>query len=183
MGRRVRGVLIFATSLGLSACAAFSDLGGVRIISPYGSFFGAEGYPRPEGPHTGVDVAGPVGTPVIAAADGEVTSMQDMGDCGNAITIWHREFDHYTAYCHLSPAYEVQSGQPVKRGQVIGSIGNTGRRAGPGFEHVHLSLRGAGRLKDPMSMTVGCFDPKKVYPTDRLVLTFPVRCEPAGGSR
>jgi hypothetical protein len=55
----------------------------------------------------------------------------------------------------------------------------SGQRAWPGFEHVHLELqrgRDINALEDPLARIVGCFDETKRYPTDRLVLTYPVRC-------
>jgi hypothetical protein len=80
-----------------------------------------------------------------------------------------------------SPAIAQRSpvGETVSRGQRIGALGTTGQRAWPGYEHVHLELqRGTDSrdLHDPLPRMAGCFDAGATYPTDRLVLTYPVRC-------
>jgi murein DD-endopeptidase MepM/ murein hydrolase activator NlpD len=73
----------------------------------------------------------------------------------------------------------VSIGDSVARGQRIGAVGTTGQRAWPGYEHVHLELqrgRDVAAVEDPMPRMVGCFDAAARYPTDRLVLTYPLRC-------
>jgi len=151
-------------------------LGHPRVISGYNDLRGGEGYPRRDGPHRGVDIAGLVGTPVISPADGWVAIARDNRDaCGNIVIIQHA-FGYETVYCHLS-SYAVSPGQGVKRGDLIGEIGTTGLRAGPGFEHVHWELRHLGSHEDPLLKTVGCFDPKRSYARDDdIALTYPVKC-------
>ncbi len=81
-----------------------------------------------------------------------------------------------TVYCHLA-TITAKVGETVTRGQRIGTLGATGRRAWPGYEHVHLELqRGADLrdLHDPLPRIVGCFDASARYPADRLALTYPV---------
>jgi murein DD-endopeptidase MepM/ murein hydrolase activator NlpD len=75
-------------------------------------------------------------------------------------------------------ATSVKRGEHVKRGDRIGAIGTSGMRAWPGYEHVHWELQKGkgGPYEDPVSKTVGCFDATRPYPTDRLVLTYPVKC-------
>ncbi len=85
--------------------------------------------------HRGLDVAYPVGTPVIATADGKVTRVGKMGNMGNMITIDHG-YGFLTRYGHLSK-YEVKRGQRIKRGQLIGLMGKTGRVTGP---HLHYEV-------------------------------------------
>jgi len=151
------------------------------ILSGFGDWLGAEGFPRVEGrfPHSGVDVAGSLGSPVLAAADGLVTVAQEGRDtCGAIVVIDHLTFGYSTIYCHLSQV-SVSPGEEVKRGQRIGAIGTTGLSAWPGYEHVHWELQPRGRFwdrEDPLSRTVGCFDETLVYPTNRFVLTYPVSC-------
>lgn len=70
----------------------------------------------------------------------------------------------------------MKPGEAVTRGQPIGAIGRTGRRAWPGYEHLHWMLRQGRTLVDPAPKTIGCFDAATRYPTDRFVLTYPVRC-------
>jgi murein DD-endopeptidase MepM/ murein hydrolase activator NlpD len=165
------------------------------VISGFGDSYDGEGKYRTEGAHVGVDVWGNPGDYVLAAADGRVevvteAEKQSPNDvtCGKYIVIRHESdlvldsglrFTASTKYCHLKE-YSVTADSMVKRGQQIGTIGTTGWRRAPanttGFEHVHWELRTFQQL-DPLPFTVGCFDPKQAYPTDRLVLTYPVRCK------
>jgi murein DD-endopeptidase MepM/ murein hydrolase activator NlpD len=132
--------------------------GAPRILTGFGDRRGAEGYP-PLDPHRGIDVKGRVGTDVLDAAEGRVTVARDNQDlCGLIV---------------------VEVGESVTRGQRIGTLGTSGQRAWPGYEHVHLELqRGADPrdLHDPLARIVGCFDASARYPADRLALTYPVPC-------
>jgi murein DD-endopeptidase MepM/ murein hydrolase activator NlpD len=164
--------LVLTATLLLSGC-----FGGARIISPFGDFRGPEGYPRSDGPHKGIDIAGMVGDPVLAVADGVIIiSSENEGACGTMVVVRH-SFGHDSIYCHLLDVTKTV-GEEVRRGEVIGHLGTSGGRVGAGFEHVHLSVRNSNREHvDPERLTVGCFEPSKAYPTDRLVLTFPVHCK------
>jgi len=152
--------------------------GAPRILAAFGDWLGSEGYPRPS-PHRGVDIAGRMGTDVLAAADGRVTVARDNRDlCGLIIVIDHDPHGYRTVYCHSS-VIAVRPGDRVKRGQRIGAVGTSGQRAWPGFEHVHLELqrgRDSRDIEDPLPKIIGCFDGTKAYPADRLVLTYPVKC-------
>jgi murein DD-endopeptidase MepM/ murein hydrolase activator NlpD len=86
--------------------------------------------------HTGVDIDAPSGTPVRAAADGDVTGADMGAGYGRAIVLNHGH-DVLTLYGHLS-AIAVVPGQHVTRGQVIGYVGQTGRATGP---HLHYEVR------------------------------------------
>ncbi|WP_159437664.1 peptidoglycan DD-metalloendopeptidase family protein [Ferrimonas marina] len=97
-------------------------------------------------PHNGVDFSGPVGTPVLAAADGEVVEARYKRLNGNFIRIKHGKYQTY--YLHLSDM-AVTKGQRVRRGQVIGSLGNTGRSTGP---HLHFEIHENGVPKNPLTM-------------------------------
>jgi len=149
-----------------------------RILAGFGDWRGAEGYPRPD-PHRGIDVKGRVGTDVLAAAEGRVTVARDNHDlCGLIVVVAHDPHEYRTVYCHLA-TIAVQVGETVARGQRIGTLGTSGQRAWPGYEHVHLELqRGSDSkdLHDPVPRIVGCFDPAARYPADRLALTYPVPC-------
>ena len=149
-----------------------------RILTGFGDWLGAEGYPR-FSRHRGIDIQGRPGADVLATAPGRVTVARDQGDlCGLIVVIDHEPHGFRTVYCHFSEI-AVQAGDVVARGQRIGAVGTSGQRAWPGFEHVHLELqRGRDRdaVEDPRPRLVGCFDPAGTYPYDRLVLTYPVRC-------
>ncbi|WP_371930723.1 DUF5930 domain-containing protein [Paracoccus spongiarum] len=96
--------------------------------------------------HEALDMAGPVGTPVYATADGVVSHAGRQGAYGNLIKIQH-ELDNETRYAHLS-RIRVKPGQRVSQGDLIGDMGNTGRSTGP---HLHYEVRRKGRAVDPMS--------------------------------
>ncbi len=85
--------------------------------------------------HSGMDIAAPTGTEVVATADGLVFSAGRDAGYGNAILINHGN-GMTTKYGHLSKIYVVV-GQDVKRGQIIGAVGSTGRTTGP---HLHYEV-------------------------------------------
>jgi len=161
---------------------------GPRIVAYYADPVGADRRPRPFGGlHAGLDVAGSHGDPVLAAADGEVAIVVSLpASCGNGVIIRHRQFERFTVYCHLQET-RVQMDQVVKRGDVIGLMGDTGDAGAckPACPHVHFELSSVasghsswvpGVTFDPLPLIVGCFDPSRTYASDRLVLTYPVRC-------
>jgi murein DD-endopeptidase MepM/ murein hydrolase activator NlpD len=86
--------------------------------------------------HTGIDIDAPYGTPVRAAADGEVTGATMGAGYGRNVVLDHGH-DVATLYGHLS-AIAVVPGQHVARGQVIGYVGQSGRATGP---HLHYEVR------------------------------------------
>ena len=87
-------------------------------------------------PHTGVDYAAPMGTPVVALGDGVVTFRAYKGGGGNTVRIRHNS-TYETGYLHLSRyAKGLQVGTYVKQGDVIGYVGSTGASTGP-----HLDFR------------------------------------------
>ncbi|MCZ7686391.1 MAG: M23 family metallopeptidase [Sandaracinaceae bacterium] len=99
-------------------------------------------------PHNGVDYAAPTGTPVWAAAEGEVTFVGPRGANGNLVSIRH-ENGYETHYAHLSRfAAGLAQGQRVRQRQPIGYVGSTGRSTGP---HLHFGLRRNGRFIDPQA--------------------------------
>src|SRR5688572_13035377 len=95
--------------------------------------------------HAGIDLSGPIGTPIYATADGVVGRSQWVSGYGNLV-----ELDHgrgiQTRYGHLSRS-TVAAGQRVKRGEVIGLMGSTGRSTG---SHLHYEVRIDGKAVNPV---------------------------------
>jgi murein DD-endopeptidase MepM/ murein hydrolase activator NlpD len=114
-----------------------------RISGVFGSQRILNGIPR--APHMGLDIAGPVGTPVVASADGIVSlAKPDMVLTGQTVIIEHG-FGLDTVYIHMSDI-KVVDGQRVKQGDVIGAIGQTGRATGP---HLHFGVTWFNTRLDP----------------------------------
>ena len=95
--------------------------------------------------HNGVDFAGHEGTPVVATADGEIEKVSRDKRLGYYVAIKHG-FGRRTLYGHLKERPSLTVGQLVKRGDVIGKMGNTGRSTGP---HLHYSVFKNRRAEDP----------------------------------
>lgn len=104
-----------------------------RFSSPFGLRRYFNGQARR--PHSGLDIAAPEGTPIIAPAKGTVVNTGDYFFNGNTIFIDHGQ-GLITMYCHLKST-SVKTGDRVERGQVIGTVGMTGRVTGP---HLHWSV-------------------------------------------
>ena len=86
--------------------------------------------------HQGIDIAAPIGTNVMAAADGVVSLVTSHKNLGRYVRVEHPD-GSFSLYGHLSQQH-VEEGQPVRAGQVIGAVGTTGRSTGP---HLDFSLR------------------------------------------
>ena len=114
-----------------------------RISGVYGSQRILNG--TPSSPHLGLDIAAARGTPVYASAAGRVSlSHQDMLLTGKTVLIDHGH-GVSTIYIHLDQIH-VLSGQDVRSGQALGSIGTTGRSTGP---HLHFQLHWFQEKLDP----------------------------------
>jgi len=99
---------------------------------------------KPKNPHRGLDFRAPAGTAVEAVADGRVILVESHYYAGNSMYIDHGN-GVISLYFHLS-RFDVFKGGIVKRGQVIGRSGCTGRATGP---HLHLSISVQSQLVDP----------------------------------
>jgi murein DD-endopeptidase MepM/ murein hydrolase activator NlpD len=97
--------------------------------------------------HQGIDLSTDKGRPVFATADGTVESAAYTGDYGNLIVLKH-DFGLATRYGHLS-AFKVKAGQQVRRGDVIGNVGSTGRSTGA---HLHYEILANGHPINPLEL-------------------------------
>jgi lipoprotein NlpD len=115
----------------------------VNVAHAVGSPFGA----RDGRAHEGIDLPAPTGTPVIAAADGEVVyAGSGIRGYGNLVVLQHPG-DLLTVYAHNSELF-VALGQHVRAGDRIAAVGQTGRATGP---HLHFEVRQGQIPRDPMS--------------------------------
>jgi murein DD-endopeptidase MepM/ murein hydrolase activator NlpD len=104
-----------------------------------------DGTDMPKAPHSGMDIAAPEGTPVLAPAAGVVTFTGDLYLTGNTILLDHGH-GISSNFLHLS-RIDVQVGQRVEQGQVIGAVGSTGRATGP---HLHWGMNWFDTRIDPL---------------------------------
>lgn len=112
--------------------------------------------------HNGTDIGAPLGTPIHAAADGEVMWVDTDPNYGNYTRIYHPAYLLHTFHAHLSSALVAQ-GQTVKRGQEIGRVGSTGNSTGP---HLHFEIRlgtRAAYAEGQYGYSNGRVDPQTVY--------------------
>lgn len=124
-------------SFATPADAAISDVFGAERI-----FNG-----KTSSPHLGLDFRVPSGTPVAAMNDGTVVLARPLYFEGNFVVIDHGQ-GLLTLYLHLSE-FTVKEGDQVKRGQIVGLSGGTGRATGP---HLHVAVRWQGTYLDPASL-------------------------------
>ena len=115
-----------------------------RLSSYYGTRPDPFGKPTQEY-HSGIDVPAPKGTKIVAAYDGEVAWSYYSSSAGNWVGIDHGD-GIYTVYMHMSKRL-VSEGQKVKKGDVIGLVGTTGRSTG---NHLHFGVRKNGQYVDPL---------------------------------
>lgn len=115
---------------------------GGRISSSYGPrldpFTGLSAF------HHGIDIAAPAGTPIQALGEGKVTFSGSLGGFGRLVVIDHGR-DCRTYYAHMQST-DLHTGDSVGRGEVIGTVGSTGRATGP---HLHLEVRRQGQRLPP----------------------------------
>lgn len=97
--------------------------------------------------HPGLDISADKGDPVYATADGQVVNASAAGNYGNLVILDHG-YGLETRYGHLS-AFKIKQGQIVKRGDLLGLVGSTGRTTGP---HLHYEVRANGRILNPLQL-------------------------------
>jgi murein DD-endopeptidase MepM/ murein hydrolase activator NlpD len=105
--------------------------------------------------HSGMDIAAPAGTPIQAAAAGQVVFSGTQAGYGNVVVIQHAE-GYATLYAHNADNL-VSVGTPVRQGQPIATVGSTGRSTGP---HLHFEVRKDGKRLDPVQFFAAGSTPK-----------------------
>jgi murein DD-endopeptidase MepM/ murein hydrolase activator NlpD len=120
-----------------------------RMASGYG--YRSDPFTKARKMHQGMDFTAPTGTPIFATGDGVVRRADNTASgYGNHIVIQHG-YGYETLYGHLSK-YKVKAGQKVKRGDVIGFIGSTGRSEAP---HLHYEVHKDGKPVNPINFYYG----------------------------
>ncbi|HEX2954663.1 MAG TPA: M23 family metallopeptidase [Bacillota bacterium] len=99
---------------------------------------------KPNGRHSGLDIASPQGTPILAVNNGRVIMAEPLHWTGNTVMIYHG-MNLTTSYCHMS-SMVVKPGDIVKKGDLIGYVGMTGLTTGP---HLHFTVRLGETAIDP----------------------------------
>lgn len=122
---------------------AISPLEKIRITSKFG--YRKDPFTGYKRPHKGLDFGAKRGTQLMATADGVITMAKRVPTFGKVIIIDHG-FGFETVYGHLQ-SFNVSQGDKVKRTDVIGLVGSTGRSKGP---HLHYEVRVNGKQVDPM---------------------------------
>lgn len=137
---------IQATLAHWSETATVETAFSLPVDGRHSSPFGLRRYfnDQPRKPHSGLDIAAAQGTPVTAPAAGTVIRTGDYFFNGNTVFIDHGQ-GLITMYCHLS-RIDVQPGQPLALGEVLGAIGMSGRVTGP---HLHWGVSLNRTLVDP----------------------------------
>ncbi|MFH6984449.1 peptidoglycan DD-metalloendopeptidase family protein [Marinoscillum luteum] len=117
----------------------------VRVTSNFG--YRTDPFDEAQKFHQGIDISAAEGTPVIATADGKVILVSDQpGGYGKHIVLAHDEV-YQTKYAQLS-SMEVKEGETVKRGQLIGRVGSSGRSTAP---HLHYEVYKDGKAVNPVN--------------------------------
>ncbi len=107
--------------------------------------------------HQGVDFSAPIGTEVFATGDGKVVKVEkSKWGYGNTLEIDHG-FGYVTKYGHLND-FKVRKGEKVKRGQLIATIGNTGKSTAP---HLHYEVHKNGRAVNPIHFFFNDLSPEE----------------------
>jgi len=120
-----------------------------RVASGFG--YRTDPFTKVRKMHEGMDFTAKIGTPIFATGDGVVAKADNtVSGYGNHIVVRHG-YGYETLYGHLSK-YKCRAGQRVKRGDIIGFVGSTGRSEGP---HLHYEVHKNGRVVNPINFYYG----------------------------
>lgn len=125
----------------------YGSLGTGRFLWPVPNFYKVSSHFGPRGMkhHDGIDIPAPRGTPIVAVDDGVVIYSDDgIRGYGNMIVLAHGD-EIFTVYAH-NKKNKVDKGDKVRKGEVIGLVGNTGRSTGP---HLHFEIRVKNKVRNP----------------------------------
>ena len=122
--------------------------------SPFGQRIGPSGQMEA---HRGLDIAAPLGSPVLSWWAGRVVTVIDDNTCGIGVVIASGDYEHI--YCHLQNPL-LRQGEAVVGGQLIGRVGVTGRTTGP---HLHWGIRYQGRWMNPALILRAMIEGKRAY--------------------
>jgi murein DD-endopeptidase MepM/ murein hydrolase activator NlpD len=120
-----------------------------RLASGFG--YRTDPFTKARKMHEGMDFSAKIGTPIYATGDGIVSKADNtVSGFGNHVVIRHG-YGYETLYGHLSK-YNCRAGQRVKRGDIIGYVGSTGRSEGP---HLHYEVHKDGKVVNPLNFYYG----------------------------
>lgn len=147
---RFKDAFYFSDGRSVNSGLLKRPINGARLSSNFGKRdHPILGYTRL---HEGIDFGAPTGTPILAAGDGKVIKAKFDGSFGNCIIIKHSN-GYKTLYAHLNGFAEgLTLNTYVKKGQVIGFLGNTGLS---GARHLHYEIHKNGRPINPLTMKQG----------------------------
>jgi murein DD-endopeptidase MepM/ murein hydrolase activator NlpD len=144
---RSRGICLILLLLVVGGCATSREVvpsHPVPSIRPVMSNTISSTFGGRNGAHNGIDLVAPKGTPVFAAADGQVIYSGRIKGYGRVIKLAHGGGIE-TLYAHLK-SRKTKEGRFVMQGERIGTVGNSGRSSGP---HLHYEVHVNGRAVDP----------------------------------
>ncbi|NOQ32153.1 MAG: peptidoglycan DD-metalloendopeptidase family protein [Helicobacteraceae bacterium] len=135
------------TALNSFTTQKFKDLEMIKPLNvKFSDDFGKRRYfnKKPKKPHSGIDLSAKEGTPMMAPLNGVIIEQGNFFFNGNVVFIDHGE-GLVTMYCHLSK-FKKKKGDRVKKGEIFGLVGKTGRVTGP---HLHWGVSLNGNMVDP----------------------------------
>jgi len=135
-----------------------------RVTSPFG--YRIHPIHKTKRFHHGIDFGGKLGTPITATADGIVEFSDFDKGYGNLVVI-HHNFGFKTAYGHMQKNLQVKKGDFVKKGEILGYLGNTGISTGP---HLHYEVKYIKNVLDPKNFLTFKIDnfEKLLYAENRI---------------